>query len=69
MTRKFKLNTSQKTLEPTKEQIDRHKNFQQFRHDYERLTKRSTRPFYKDKKLFMLIVLIGIVLLLLFLEA
>lgn len=69
MTRKFKLNTNQKSLEPTQAQIDRHKNFQQFRNDYERVTKRSKYPIYKDKKLYLLLVLIGIVFLLLFLES
>jgi hypothetical protein len=64
--RKFSVNREKESLEPTKEQIQRHKDFSRLHHDYERLTKRGKKPIYKDPKLYLLVVVIGIVLLLLF---
>ena len=67
--RKFKLQSEDQPIEPSKAQIERHKNVERFYHDYERLTKRSKQPIYRDRKLYLLMVLIGIILFLLFLEA
>ena len=66
--RKFSINREKKNLEPTDEQIKRQKDFSRIRHDYEILTKRGKRPIYRDPKLYLLFVIIGLVLLLLFLE-
>ncbi len=66
--RKFSINREKKHLEPTDEQIKRQKDFSRIRHDYEILTKRGKRPIYRDPKLYLLFVIIGLVLLLLFLE-
>ena len=66
--RKFKVNTDTKPTEPTKEQMVRYKDFATISHRYERLTKRPKRPLYKDPKLFLLLLIIGLVFLLLFLE-
>jgi hypothetical protein len=66
--RKFSINREKKNLEPTDEQIKRHKDFSRIHHDYEILTKRGKRPIYRDPKLYLLFVIIGLVLLLLFLE-
>jgi hypothetical protein len=66
--RKFSINREKKNLEPSDEQIKRHKDFSSLHHDYERLTKRGKRPLFKDPKLYLLFVIIGLVLLLLFLE-
>lgn len=67
--RKFELNKDKKNLTPTKEQIKRQKrDFSRLHHDYEKLTKRGKKPLYRDPKLFMLLFIIGIILLLLFLE-
>jgi hypothetical protein len=63
--RKFSVNREKESLEPTKEQIQRQKDFSRLHHDYERLTKRGKKPIYKDPKLYLLVVVIGIVLLLL----
>lgn len=67
--RKFSIHREKKSLEPSDEQIKRHKDFSRLHHDYERLTKRGKKPVYRDPKLYLLIVIIGIVLLLAFLEA
>lgn len=66
--RKFSINRGKKNLEPSDEQIKRHKDFSRIHHDYERLTKRGKRPLFKDPKLYLLLVLLGIVMLLVFLE-
>ncbi len=66
--RKFKLNTEKKDLSPTEAQIKRQKDFSRLHHDYEKLTKRGKRPLYKDPKLFILLVLLGVILILIFLE-
>lgn len=65
--RKFSVNRGKESLEPTNDQIQRHKDFSRLHHEYERLTKRSKKPIYKDPKLYLLMVLIGIILLLIFL--
>jgi hypothetical protein len=66
--RKFSVNREIESLDPTAEQIRRQKDFSRLHHDYDRLTKRSKKPIYQDPKLYLLVVLIGIILLLLFLE-
>ena len=66
--RKFSVNREKESLEPTKEQIQRHKDFSRLHHEYELLTKRGKKPIYKDPKLYLLVVIIGILMLLLFLE-
>lgn len=66
--RKFRLNTDTKPKEPTKEQLARYKDFASVSHQYDRIAKRPKKPLYKDPKLFLLLLVIGIVMLLLFLE-
>ena len=66
--RKFKLNNDKKDLSPTDAQIQRQKDFSRLHHNYEKLTKRGKKPFYKDPKLLILIFVIGIVLYLIFFE-
>lgn len=66
--RKFKVNNDAQPKEPTKEQMVRYKDFATISHRYDRITKRPKRPLYKDPKLFLLLLIIGIVMLLLFLE-
>ncbi len=66
--RKFKLNNDKKDLSPTEAQVKRQKDFSRLHHDYEKLTKRGKKPFYKDPKLLILIFLIGIILYLIFFE-
>ena len=66
--KKFILNKDKKELNPTDEQIKRHKDFTRLHHDYEKVTKRSKRPLYKDPKLLMLLFILGLVLFLMFYE-
>lgn len=64
--REFKRSTGNKKLEPSKEQMARYKDFATLSHQYERIAKRPKRPIYKDPKLFLLLLIIGIVFLLIF---
>jgi hypothetical protein len=67
--RKFQRKTNEKSAEPTKEQMVRYKDFASLSHQYERLAKRPKRPLYKDPKLFLLLLIIGLMFLLVFLES
>lgn len=67
--RQFTRNSDNKKLDPTEEQIKRQKDFARLHHDYERLTKRGKKPLYKDPKLFILLFLLGLIMLLVFLES
>lgn len=64
--RKFKLNTNPAPNEPSKEQLKRYKDFATLAHSYQNLTKRPKKPLYKDPKMFLFILLIGLIALLLF---
>ena len=66
--RQFRINRDKEKLEPTDEQIRRNKDFSRLHHDYERLTKRGKRPIYRDPKLYLLLVLIGVILFLILME-
>ena len=66
--RKFVLNKGRKKLTPSEEQIRKQKDFTRLHHEYERVTKRRNKPLYRDPKMFMLLFIIGIILLLIFLE-
>jgi hypothetical protein len=65
--RKFKLNTG-KTKEPSSESMKRYKDFASLSHQYDRITKRPKKPIYKDPKLFLFLLLIGLIALLLFVD-
>ena len=64
--KKFILNKEKTDLNPTDLQIKRQKDFSRLHHEYEKVTKRSKRPLYKDPKLFMLLFILGLVLFLMF---
>ncbi|MBI3240180.1 MAG: hypothetical protein HYZ43_15250 [Flavobacteriia bacterium] len=66
--RKFKVNTDTKPKEPTKEQMARYKDFATISHQYDRIAKRPKKPLYRDPKLFLLLLILGLVMLLIFLE-
>ncbi len=66
--RKFKITSAPKTSEPTPQQIARYRDFRSISHRYERITKRPKKPIYKDPKLFLFLLMLGLIALLLFLE-
>lgn len=65
--RKFTLNKDNRELNPTEAQIKRQKDFSRLHHNYENLTKRGKKPLYKDPKMFLLLLIIGVIVLLVFL--
>lgn len=67
--RKFQRITNEKSQEPTREQLARYKDFASISHKYERLAKRPKKPLYKDPKLFLLLLIIGLMFLIVFLES
>ena len=67
--RKFILNKDKKESNPSAEQIKRQKDFSRLHHSYEKIVKRGKNPLYKDPKLFVLLLIIGILFLLVFLES
>tara|TARA_R100000951_G_scaffold112220_1_gene112273 strand:+ start:170 stop:418 length:249 start_codon:yes stop_codon:yes gene_type:complete len=65
--KKYKLNNDKKK-EPTPAQINKYKDFSTVAHNYQRLTKRPKKPLYRDPKFFILLVLLGLIFLLVFME-
>jgi hypothetical protein len=56
--RKYKVNRDQPIKTPSKEVIEKYKDFPRLRHDYDNYLKRPKKPLYKDKKMFLFILLI-----------
>lgn len=54
------LNKDKKDNLPSDEVILKYKNFNQLRRTYEDITKRPAQPLYKNRKLYMLLLLIGL---------
>ncbi len=67
--RKFSINRSKKSTGPTDDQIKRQKDFSRLSDEYERLYKRPKHPLYKNRKLFLYILLLGLILYLIFFES
>lgn len=60
--KKYTLNNDKKETQiPSDEVIKKYKSFDQLRTSYDDVTKRSHVPLYKNKKLFLLLILIGVV--------
>lgn len=56
-----KINKENDAKSPSKESIEKYKNFSHLSHEYDRLTKRPKVPLYKDKKMFLMLLLIVLV--------
>lgn len=67
--RKFSINRTRKSKEPTDAQINRHKDFSRLSADYDLLVKQNKKPLYKNPKLFLYLFLIGVILYLMFFES
>lgn len=60
--KEYKLNkTKKETATPTDEVINKYKNFDNIRAQYNDVVKRPKQPLYKNRKLFFFLVLIGLV--------
>ena len=56
--RKYKINRTTEQQLPSKETIEKYKDFSRLSHEYDRLTKRPKVPLYKDKRMFLVLLLI-----------
>jgi len=61
--REYKLNKDKKetTATPTDEVINKYKNFDNIRVQYNEVVKPPKKPLYKNRKLFLLLLLIAVV--------
>lgn len=66
--KKYKINNDKKN-EPTPAQLKKYKDFSKVAHNYQRLTKKPKKPLYRDPKLFILLLLLGLIFLLVFMES
>lgn len=58
--RKYKLHNDPKKGIPSEEMISKHKDFNGLRMKYDEVTKRSRVPLYKNKRMFLLLLLIAV---------
>ena len=56
--RKFEVNKDNKQSLPTKEEMAKYKDFARLSHEYDKVVKRPKLPLYKDKRMFLLLLLI-----------
>ena len=56
--RKFEVDKDKKQKLPTKEEMAKYKNFPQLSHEYEKMVKRPKKPLYKDKRMFIVLIII-----------
>ena len=60
--KKYKINKGpKKTLKISKSDIHRYKNFNKLMLQYDEVTKRPEIPLYKNKKLFLFLIIISLV--------
>ena len=59
--RKYKINRDKERKLPPHAVSDKFKDFNKIRAQYNDITKRPKQPLYKNKKLFMLLILIALV--------
>jgi hypothetical protein len=59
---KYKINRDQKNPSvPTKEQMQKYKDFGSLKANYDKTTKRPLKPIYKDKRFFLGLLIIVII--------
>jgi len=65
--KKYRINKNQKVkLKLSKSDIQRYKSFNNLMLKYDEVTKRSKIPLYKNKKLFMLLIIFALIAYLIF---
>lgn len=57
----YKINRTDPKETPSSETIAKYKNFAQLSHEYDRLVKRPKVPIYKDKLMFLVLLLIVLI--------
>ncbi|UKN01700.1 hypothetical protein K6119_18410 [Paracrocinitomix mangrovi] len=56
--RKYKVNRGEPVKMPSKEAIEKYKDFSRLRHEYDEMVRRPQKPLYKDKKMFLVLLII-----------
>jgi hypothetical protein len=59
--RSYKINKDNQEQLPDKATIEKYKDFSKLSHEYDRLTKRLKVPLYRDKKMFLILLLIVLI--------
>jgi len=62
--RRYKVNRKQPVKLPSKEAIEKQKDFSRLTHDYDRLVKRPKVPLYRDKKMFVFVIILALMAIL-----
>lgn len=57
--RKYKVNREPVKL-PSKEAMAKYKDFSRLSHEYDTVVKQPKKPLYKDKKLFIFLIIVGL---------
>lgn len=58
--RKYKVNRTSEQKVPSRETIEKYKDFSRLSHTYDTYTKRPKKPLYKDRRMFLFILLIAL---------
>ena len=58
---KYKINRDKEPKTPTKEQVEKYKDFSRLTANYDKFTKRPKLPLYKDKRFFLAIIIIALI--------
>lgn len=59
--RKYKINRASEPKKlPSKEAIQKYKDFGRLTHEYDRVVKRPKKPLYKDRRMFFIILLVAL---------
>lgn len=56
--KEFKINRDKEPKLPSKETMAKYKDYSRLSHEYDRLTKRPKVPLYKDKRMFIVLLII-----------
>lgn len=58
---KYKINRDKEPKIPTKEQMEKYKDFSRLTANYDKFTKRPKLPLYKDKRFFLALIVIALI--------
>ena len=58
--RKYKVNREQAVKLPSKEAMAKYKDFSRLTHEYDNIVKRPKKPLYRDKKMFIFILIVAL---------
>ena len=62
--RKYKINRTESVKSPSKEAMEKYKDFSRLSHEYDKLVQRPKKPLYQDKKMFLIVLLIALIAML-----